>query len=58
MREFQVFDIRFEFSMSKSPTDRILMLKIIQAEKMRRQRQGSLPEFIARLNEEFEFIKG
>ena len=34
------------------------IMKIIQAEKLRRQRQASLPEFIARLNEEFEFIKG
>ncbi len=34
------------------------IMKIIQAEKLRRQRQASLPEFIARLNDEFEFIKG
>ena len=34
------------------------IIKIIQAEKLRRQRQTSLPEFIARLNDEFEFIKG
>ncbi len=33
------------------------ILKIAEVEKMRRQRQASLPEFIAQLNEEFDLIK-
>ena len=34
------------------------IMKIIQAEKMRRQRQASLPDFISQLNSEFNLIKG
>ena len=33
------------------------IIKIIQAEKMRRQRQSGLPDFISHLNNEFDLIK-
>ena len=66
--EFRMLEARSEIShwaeydyvlindnFSKAKED---IIKIIQAEKLRRQRQTSLPELIARLNDEFEFIKG